>query len=122
MADNRDLASLSGNAATDERTIAATTVHVQRVIDIGSTAIASGQVAPGDTAATLVAARDTRKRLLLYNFGQCMVWVGPATVTSANGFPLEPRASLALLTTALVQAITPAGMTGAVSYVEEYDS
>ena len=121
MADNRDLASLTGNAASDERTINSVTVHVQRVGEIGSTALANGQVAPTGTAATLLAARETRKRVIFLNVGTVAVYLGIATVTTANGFKLDPGASITLYTTALVQAITASG-TGAVHYIEEYDS
>lgn len=123
MVDNIELDATSGgpNAATDERTINSVTVHVQRVGEIGSSAVATGQPAPTDTAATLVAARDTRKRLVLVNMGVVDVFVGPATVTTANGFKLQPGASVVTYTTALLQGITAAG-TGSVHYIEEYDS
>lgn len=107
--------------ATDERTIATVVQHVQRVTDIGSTAIATGQVAPTTTAGTLIAARDTRKRVILTNFGTVDVFIGPATVTTANSHKLPTGGSIVLLTTALVQAITASG-TGSVHYIEEYDS
>lgn len=122
MADNVAITAGSGtNIATDERTINATTVQIQRVVGIGSTAIATGQAAPTGTAGTLVAARDTRNRLVLTNFGTQDVFVGPATVTTSNGHKIPPGASLTLYTTALVQGITSSG-TGAVHYIEEYDS
>lgn len=122
MADNVAITAGSGTTiATDERTINATTVQIQRVVGIGSTAIATGQAAPTGTAGTLVAARDTRNRLVLTNFGTQDVYVGPATVTTSNGHKVPPGASLTLYTTALVQGITSSG-TGSVHYVEEYDS
>lgn len=122
MADNVAITAGSGTTiATDERTINATTVQIQRVVGIGSTAIATGQAAPTGTAGTLVAARDTRNRLVLTNFGTQDVFVGPATVTTSNGHKIPPGASLTLYTTALVQGITSSG-TGSVHYVEEYDS
>ena len=109
---------------TDERTIAATAVQVQRVDEQGATAIANGQVNCSSTAATLVAARDTRKRLIIVNRQVAPVFVGVATVTTANGFQVDPGASLTLYTTALVQAITSAasGASEKVHYIEEYDS
>lgn len=122
MADNRDLAALTGNVATDERTINSVTVHVQRVGEIGSSALANGQVVPTTTAGTLVAARETRKRLIIENIGSCNVYVGIATVTTANGVLLPPGASMEFYTTALLQAIIGTGSTGAnVAYWEEYD-
>ena len=40
-------------------------------------------------------------------------------MTTANGFQLDPGASITLSTTALLQAITASG-TGAVCYIETY--
>lgn len=122
MADNIPMNSMSGglSAASDERTIGGVTVHIQRVGEIGSGAVANGQVAPTSVAATLVAARDTRKRLVLLNDGTVDVYIGIATVTTANGFQLSPGASITLYTTALLQAITASG-TGVIHYIEEYD-
>lgn len=108
--------------ATDERTIAAATVHIQRVGEIGCATLANGQVTPTTTAATLVAARDTRKRLILSNNGSVDCWVGIATVTTANGFRLPAGSTLTLYTVALIQAIIASGtMVGGVHYIEEYD-
>ena len=122
MADNVAITAGSGTTVgTDERTINSVAVQVQRVDEQGSTALANGQVAPTNTAATLLAARDTRKRVTFLNTGSVNVYIGIATVTTANGFVLAPGAAITLNTQALVQAITASG-TGAVSYVEEYDS
>jgi hypothetical protein len=68
-----------------------------------------------------VAARDTRKDLTLINHGTVDVYVGLATVTTANGVKLPPGAALVIRTTAAVQGITASG-TGSVHYIEEYDS
>ena len=122
MADNVAITAGSGTTVgTDERTINSVAVQVQRVDEQGSTAIANGQVAPTGTAGTLVAARDTRKRVTFLNTGSVNVYIGIATVTTANGFVLAPGAAITLNTQALVQAITASG-TGAVSYIEEYDA
>jgi hypothetical protein len=109
--------------ATDERTIAGTAKHVQRVDEQGSSAIATAQVTPTTTAGTLIAARDTRKRVIFTNNGSTDCYVGPATVTTANGFKIPAGYTLTLYTTALVQAIIASGtMTGAIHIVEEYDA
>ena len=110
--------------ATDERTVGGVLSHVQRVDEIGSTAIATGQVVVTTTAATLVVARDSRKRVILSNNSSVDVYIGPATVTTVNGFRLAVGAAITLYTTALVQAIIAAGltMTGNVDYLEEYDA
>ena len=122
--DNIPITAGSGTtAATDERTINAILAHVQRVDEQGSTAIATGQIVVTSTAGTLVAARDTRKRLVIRNNSNQDCWVGPATVTTANGFRVDVGYALTLHTTALVQAIIPSGtMTGDIDYIEEYDA
>lgn len=79
----------------------------------------TGQVSPTGTAGTLLAARSLRRQVTFYNDGDRTVWIGPATVTTANGFPLLPGAAITLQSTALVQAITASG-TGHISYIEEY--
>ncbi len=125
MADNVAISAGTGTTvATDERTINAVAVQVQRVDEIGSSAIATGQVVVTTTAATLVAARDTRKRLVLMNNSNQDIYIGPATVTTANGLGVAVGYSCVLYTTALVQAILAAGltMTGDVDYLEEYDA
>lgn len=124
MADDVSITAGAGTKiAADERTINAQTVFVQRVGEIGSSALANGQVVPTTSAATLVAARETRKRLILENIGNCDVYVGIASVTTANGLKMPPGSSLTLYTTALIQSIIATGATGAnMAYIEEYDS
>ena len=122
MADNVAITAGSGTTiATDERSINSTNVQIQRVSDIGASAIATGQVAPTGTAGTLLAARETRKRVTFVNHGAVDVYIGPATVTTSNGLKLPPGASITLHMTALIQAITASG-TGDVHYLEEYDA
>ena len=123
MADNVAITAGSGTAvAADERTIAATTVYVQRVSEIGSTAIAVARITPTTSPATLVAARDTRKRLVITNNSNTTVYVGPATVSTANGYPIGVGYTLTLYTTILVQCIIATGTASAdVACVEEYD-
>ena len=125
MADNVAITAGSGTTvATDERTINSVAVQVQRTIDQGGTAVATGQVTPTASAATLLAARDTRKSALFYNGTNMTVFIGPATVTTANGFGVPAGASLEVSTTALLQNIvsTVTGLTGVVYYVETYDA
>jgi hypothetical protein len=123
VADNVAITAGSGTAvAADERTIAATTVYVQRVSEIGSTAIAVARITPTTSPATLVAARDTRKRLVITNNSNTTVYVGPATVSTANGYPIGVGYTLTLYTTILVQCIIASGTASAdVACVEEYD-
>lgn len=108
---------------TDTRTIGGQTGEVQRTDEIGATAVATAQVVPTTTAATLVAARDSRKLVTFVNYTGSDVYLGPATVTTANGWKLPPGASDEWRTTALVQCIIPAGTAvGHVAVREEYDS
>lgn len=107
----------------DERSINSANVKVQRVVSEGGTAFATGQVTPTTTAATLLAARETRKSVMFYNNGQATVFIGPATVTTGNGFPLLPGMAATFNTTALLQCIIATGTaTSYVAYAESYDS
>lgn len=122
MAD--DVAITAGSGTTigaDERSINSVNVKVQRVVVEGGTSFATGQVAPTNSAATLLAARETRKSVTFVNVGTVDVYIGPATVTTGNGLKLEVGASITMYTTALIQAITSSG-TGSVHYVEYYDA
>ena len=123
MADNVAISAGTGTTvATDERTINAVAVQVQRVDEQGATAIATTQVVVTTTAATLIDARDTRKRVVIRNNSSADCWIGPATVTTANGFRVNVGAVLTLYTTALIQAIIASGtMTGDIDVLEEYD-
>lgn len=122
MADDVQITAGSGTRiSTDERTINSQTVHIQRVGEIGASGVATGQVAPTTTAATLLAARETRKSVTFVNHGTVDVYIGPATVTTSNGLKLPPGAAVSFSTTALLQAITSSG-TGAIHYEETYDA
>lgn len=125
MADNVAITAGSGTTVgTDERTINGTAVQVQRVDEQGGTAFATGQVTPTASAATLLAARETRKDCTFYNGTNMTCYIGPATVTTSNGFALLPGAGLTVRTTALLQVIltTATGLSGVISYIESYDS
>lgn len=128
MADNVAITAGSGTTiGTDERTINSTAVQVQRVVDQGSTTIANAHVAVTNSATSIAAARDTRKRVVIINYQTVPIYVGAATVTTSAGFRLDPGASLTLYTTAAVQGITSAAYTAVgeddkVHYVEEYDA
>lgn len=125
MADNVAITAGSGTTVgTDERTIATVAVQVQRVNEQGGTAIASGQVTPTATAATLLAARETRKVVTFINGTNLDVYIGPATVTTANGVRLQPGAAISIPSTVLVQNIVASvtGLAGVVYYIESYDA
>lgn len=129
MADNVTIpATGTGTAtpivATDERTIAAATVHVQRMVATGSTSIAAGQVTCTNTSTTIVSARDTRQRLILVNRQTVPVYVELTTATTSD-FRLDPGESVTLYTTGEIDGITSAAYSASgdakVHYIEEYD-
>lgn len=129
MADNVELDAMTGgsNVATDERTINALTVHVQRMADIGATAIAPARVEVSSTEVALAAARDTRRRLVIVNYQPVRIYIGATGLTAADGLPVPANSSIELLTTAAVYALTSAAYTAGtdddkVAVLEEYDS
>lgn len=114
MGDNVSITAGSGTVvATDERSIASTTVHVQRVVPLGGSSIANAHVTVTNTATTIKAATETQHCVTIVNFQTVPIYVGGATVTTSNGFRLDPGASLSLHTTAEVQGITSAAYTAA---------
>jgi hypothetical protein len=120
MADDVSITAGAGTTmAADQRTINGTSVYIQRVDEQAGTSFVTGQVAPTNSAATVLAARETRKTVTLINYGTVDVYVGPATVTTANGIKIEPGGSLDVPTTALIQGITASG-TGSIHYLETY--
>jgi len=126
LADNVAVTAGAGtNIATDERTIAATTVHVQRVGEIGSATGADGQVTISNTSADIAAARDTRKRILIINRELVPIFVNPGGTATTSDLRLEPGDSITLYTTVAVRAITSASYSASgdakVHYIEEYD-
>lgn len=126
MADNVAVTAGAGtNIATDERTIAATTVHVQRTGEIGSANAAVGQVTISNSSTAIAAARDTRKRIIIVNYQTVAVFIDPGGTATTADFRLDPGASLTLYTTVAVNAITSAAYTASgdakVHYIEEYD-
>ena len=122
MADNLALPASTGIVATDERTINSVTgLSVQRIIDIGSTAFANGQVTAASTSTLIVDTRDTRKGVLITNRGVVNLYVGTGTVTASAGYVLYPNESVSIATTAAVNGIAASG-TCATHYIEEYDS
>jgi hypothetical protein len=125
MADNIDIKDASGatkTVTTDERTIAAATVHVQRVYDMGGTSITAGQTTVSNASTAILAAADTRKRVTLLNLQTVDVFIGPSAATTSM-FKLAAGAALTLYTTAAVYGITAASYTptgdAKVHYIEE---
>ena len=125
MGDDVSITAGSGTVVgADERTINATSVKVQRVVVEGGSAWATGHVDVTASAATLLAARETRKYVTILNQSNVTIYIGPATVTVANGFILAPGASITLSTTVLIQQIASSvtGLTGSTYYSEHADA
>lgn len=129
MADNVTIpATGTGTAtpviATDERTIAATTVQIQRMVAIGSSSIAAAQTTISNSSATIAAARDTRQRLIIVNRQTVAIFIELTTATTSD-FRLDPGESITLYTTGLVAGITSAAYSASgdakVHSIEEYD-
>lgn len=130
MADNVAITAGAGTTiATDERTIASATVQIQRIDPIGSSAFDPEQIAPTSAAtAASIAARDTRSRVVLVNYGTADLYVsdratnaGTPATTTAHSVKFPVGASMELRTTAALYIFTASG-TGACHYWEEYDS
>lgn len=130
MADNVSITAGSGTSiGTDERTVNSVAVQVQRVDEQGATALAVDQLTPTSTATTAtIAARDTRKRLVLVNQGTVDLYIsdratnaGTPATTTAKSIKVSPGASLTLNAQAAVYVFT-ASTSGTLHYVEEYDS
>lgn len=87
----------------------------------GAANFATGQVATSTTAATFVAARATRRAVTLKNLDTSItVYIGPATVTSANGMPLKAGESISVDWVGLIQVIAASG-TPTVAYADTWD-
>jgi len=79
----------------------------------------TGQVAPTTSAGTVVIARPTRRIVNIANRGAVTVFLGPATVTTANGYSLLAGEAKDFVTGALIQGITASG-TGSLHVADEY--
>lgn len=80
------------------------------------------RVTSTDAAATLFIARPTRRGVLVRNTDTAnSVWIGPATVTSANGFLLKAGESLPLTFTGLYQVIDNGADHAVLHVLDEYD-
>ena len=87
----------------------------------GAPNTANGQVTASTAAATLKAANSTRRSIAIVNTDASItVYVGIATVTAGNGFPLKAGQSMSIDSTALIQVIAVSG-SPVVAYLETYD-
>lgn len=126
MSDNVAVTAGTGtNIATDERTIAATTVHVQRVTETGSTSGAVGQTTVTNSTTAIVAARDTRKAVILVNRQTVPVYIDVGVSATTSDFRLDPGDTVTVASTAAVNGITSGSYSASgdakVHYTEVYD-
>lgn len=88
---------------------------------IGANNLANGQVTATTVAGTLVAARPTRRTVVVKNLDLAIsVCVGVATVTMANGMLLKAGESISIDSVVLIQVIAASG-TPVVAWMESYD-
>lgn len=86
----------------------------------GAPSLAIGRGTASSTAGTLAVARATRRSILIRNLDTALtIYVGPATVTTANGFPLLPGESCPFSWVGLIQVISVSG-TPAWAIADEY--
>jgi hypothetical protein len=127
MADNVvvDNGSLTDyTVGTDERTISAVAVQVQRVAPHGAPNMTDGQVTVTNSSTAIIAADSTRHSVIIVNRQTVAVYIGDGTVTTAD-FRLDPGDSIALFTSAVVNGITAAAYSASgdakVHYIATHD-
>jgi len=88
----------------------------------GADNIATNQVSVTSAATAIVAARATRRSVLIINHGTTDVYIGGASVTTSDGILLTGTAGAAIGigTTAAVYGIVVSS-SQTVSYIENYD-
>ena len=112
MADNYTFKDAGGNTITHASEEISSGVHASEHVPVdaagvelfykGSTVL-SGAVSVATTATALPASALAARRVLwIYNNGTATIFLGPAGVTTSNGFPLLPGQSVALEVGALV--------------------
>ena len=112
MADNYSFKDAGGNTVTHASEEISAGVHVSKHVPVdaagvelyykGSTVL-SGAVSVATSATALPASALSGRRVLwIYNNGSATIFLGPAGVTTSNGFPLLPGQSVSLAVGALV--------------------
>ena len=88
----------------------------------GAANIAVAQATSTASAATLVAARATRRRVQITNTDSTYpVYVGPATVSAGNGYYIKALQTIALTWIGLIQIIDDGTHHCVVTVADEYD-
>ncbi len=102
----------SATIATNERTIAATAVQVQRIELLAGTNCSIGQVAATNTATLIKAATETRRQVTFVNRQLVPVYMGDSNaVTTSTGFRLDPGDSMTVVCVGDMYGITAAAYT-----------
>ncbi len=111
-------------AITNPVTVTGTvTANAGTYFNLGGTLMSNGQVAATNVAATLVAARSTRRSVTLRNLDATNSgYVGLATVATTNGMLLQALDSISIDFTGLIQVITATNTTANFAYLETYDA
>ncbi len=111
------LASITANAGTSLNT---TNVSVKMLT--GAPNLFNAQVAATNVAATLVAARTLRRLVTIRNLDASNSgYIGLASIASTNGMLIQPKESISLDFTGLIQVITLTGTTANFAYLETFD-
>ena len=118
---NASLPGIAGGATEAKQDSQATLLTTIAARLTGAPNVATGNVTAG-AAATLVAARATRRTVTIVNNDALLsVYIGPPTVSAANGLLIRAAAPpITLATTALIQVFAPSG-SPVVSFCEVYD-
>ncbi len=106
MADNYSFKDAGGNTTTHASKELSAGVHASKHVAVDAsgveiyfraTTMLSTAVSVATAATLLPASALTGRRVLwIYNNGSATIFLGPAAVTTANGFPLLPGQSVAL--------------------------
>lgn len=117
------MASLDSDVKDIKNTITGTGTSAQQIRNVpqGAANVASSQVTTSGSAGTLAIARATRRSLTIKNIDASItVYIGPATVTTANGMEVKAGQSITVTWVGLVQVIAASG-TPVVCVWDEYD-
>jgi len=88
----------------------------------GAPSHAEVQVSISTGATLILAARATRRSIVIYNPDASLtLYVGASNVTSATGMAVAPKAAISIPSTAAFYGITASGTINPVSAMEVYD-
>lgn len=93
------------------------------LLKIGSAAhLANGQAIAGVESGALVAARASRRSVVIRNLHATdTVYVGAGTVSAANGFPLKAGESIPIDSVVAINGIRSGSADITIAYLESYD-